>query len=80
MKKVFALAKYIRIKTLEDLVIKVGYKPEKINAIEELVKKNNLDIETLRKQLKFPAIEYPLSKDIEEKKTQKVDMINLIIE
>lgn len=49
MEKVFALAEDTRIKTLEDMVIKVGYDPVNINAAEELVKKKNLDIEALRK-------------------------------
>lgn len=49
MEKVSALSKDTRIKTLEDLVIKVGYDPANINAANELVKKKNLDIATLRK-------------------------------
>ena len=42
MEKVSTLSKDTKIKTLEDL--KVGYDPANINAVEELVKKNNLDI------------------------------------
>ena len=48
MEKVFALAKDTRIKALEDLVIKVGYDAANINAVEELVRKNNTDIVALR--------------------------------
>lgn len=66
MEKVFALAKDTRIKNMEELVIKVGYDPTNINAVEELVKKKNLDIVTLRKKLKLPTIEDYLAKDIEE--------------
>jgi len=80
MEKVFALAKDTKIKYMEDLVIKVGYDPANINATKELVKKSNLDIEALRKQLKFPATKDPLAKDIEEKETQKADMMKLIME
>jgi len=49
MEKVSALAKDTKIKTLEDLVIKLGYDSTNINAIEELIKKKNLDITALRK-------------------------------
>lgn len=37
MEKVSALAKDTKIKTLEDLVIKVGYDPANINAAEEFI-------------------------------------------
>lgn len=78
MEKVFALSKDTRIKSLEDLVIKVGYDIANINVAEEIVRKNNIDKTTLRKQLKLPATEDPLAKDIEETETQKVDMMKLI--
>lgn len=80
MEKVSALAKDTRIKTLEDLAIKLGYDLANINVAEELVKKKNLDMATLRKQLKLPAIEDPLAKDIEETGTQKANMMKLNIE
>jgi len=80
MEKVFALAKDTRIKTLEDLVIKVGYDPSNIDVAEELRKKKNLDIPALRKQLKLPSTKDPLAKDIEETETQKADMMKLIME
>lgn len=80
MEKVSALAKDTRIKTMEDLVTKVGYDSSNINVAEELIKKNNLDIAELSKKLKFPAPEDPLAKDIEETETQKADMMKLIME
>ena len=61
-------------------MIKVGYDPSNINAAEEIINKNNLDIAILRKQLKLLAMEDPLAKDIEETETQKADMMKLIIE
>jgi len=79
-KEVSALAKDTKIKVLEDLVIKVGYDPANINDSEELVRKKNTDIATLRKKLKLPATEDTLAKDIEETKTQKANMMKLIIE
>lgn len=39
-----------------------------------------MDIVAFRKHLKLPAIEDPLTKDIEEDETQKVNMMKLIIE
>lgn len=80
MEKVFALAKDTKIKSLEELVIKVGYDPTKINVVEDIVRKNNLDIVALRNQLKLTSTEDPLAKDIEEKGTQKVYMMKLIME
>jgi len=66
MEKVSALAKDIGIKALEDLVIKVGYDLANINVVEDLVRKKNTYIASLRKQLKLPATKDPLAKDIEE--------------
>lgn len=80
MEKVSSLSKDTRIKALEDLVVKVRYDPTNINVAEELVRKYNTDIAALRKQLKLPAIEYPLAKDIEEIESQKADMMKLVIE
>jgi len=80
MERVSALTKDTRIKTLEDLVIKVDYYHVNTNATEELARKNNLDIAALRKHLKLPATEDPLAKDIEETETQKADMMKLIME
>jgi len=62
------------------LVVKVGYDPPNINVAEELVRKKKTDIETLRKQLKLPATEDPLAKDIEETKSQKAGVMKLIME
>jgi len=80
MEKVSSFAKDNRIKCLEDLVVKIGYDPKDINAAEEIIKKKNLDIAALRKQLKLPATEDPLTKDIEENETQKSDMMKLVME
>jgi len=66
MEKVSSLAKDNRIKYLEDLVLKIGYDPNDVNSDEEIIIKNNLDISTLRKQLKLLATEDPLKKDIQE--------------
>jgi len=62
------------------LVFKIGYSPKDINVVEEIIKKKNLDIAALRKQLKLPATKDPLTKDIEENETKKANMMKLIIE
>ena len=52
-------AKYLRIKSLEELVLQIGYDPENVKATEQLVKKKNEDIAALRKQLKIPSNKHP---------------------
>ena len=80
MEKISSLAKDTRIKSLEDLVVKIGYDPSNMKDAEEIIKKKNVDITTLRKQLKLSATKYPLTKDIEDTETQNIDMMKLIIE
>lgn len=67
MEKVYSLSKDTRIKALEDLVIKVGYDPSNINIAENIIRKKNIDIASLGKQLKLPATKDSLAKDIEER-------------
>ena len=57
MEKISSFAKNNRIKTLEELVLKIGYDPSNIKATEELIKKKNYDIASLRKQLKLQPTE-----------------------
>ena len=59
-------AKDNRIKSLEDFVIKVGYDPKDVKVAELLLKKKDADIAALKKQLKLPSIEDPLTKDMAE--------------
>ena len=80
MEKVSSFVKDTRIKTLEDIVVKIQYDPSNVNAIEEIIKEKNVDIEALRKQLKIPATEDPLEKDIEETESQKTEIMQLIME
>ena len=65
MEKVSSLAKGTRIKTLEELVIKIGYDPSNINGAKEIIRKKNAGIAELRKQLKLSTTEDPLAKNIE---------------
>ena len=66
LEKISSLAKDNRIKSLEDFVIKVGYDPKDVKAGELLLKKKDADIVALKKQLKFPSTEDPLTKDMAE--------------
>jgi len=69
-----------RIKSLEELVIEIGYNPTDIKAEEELIKKKNGDIVALKKQLKIPTIEHPQTKEVLETPNQKDEMMKLIIQ
>jgi Holliday junction resolvasome RuvABC DNA-binding subunit len=67
LEKISSFAKDNRIKTLEELVLKIGYDPSNIKAAEEMIKKKNSDIASLMKQLKLPSIEDSQAKEIVEK-------------
>ena len=62
LEKISFLAKDTKIKSLEDLVIKLGYDPKDVKASEEIVKWKNANIATLRKKLKLPSTEDPQEK------------------
>jgi hypothetical protein len=57
LEKISSFAKDNRIKTLEELVLKIIYDPSNVKVVKEMLKKKNLDIASLRKQLKLPPIE-----------------------
>ena len=49
LEKASSRAKDNRIKSLEDLVIEIGYNPNDIKVVEKLIKKKNEDIAALKK-------------------------------
>jgi hypothetical protein len=49
IEKISSLAKDTKIKSLEELVLKIGYDPTNFKAKEELIKKKNVDISSLKK-------------------------------
>jgi hypothetical protein len=57
LEKISSFAKDNRIKTLEELVLKIGYDPSNVKVVEEMLRKKNVDITSLRKQLKLPPTE-----------------------
>jgi hypothetical protein len=55
--KISSFAKDNMVKSLEKLVLKIGYDPSNVKSVEELLNKKNADIASLRKQLKLIATE-----------------------
>ena len=80
MEKISTMAKDSRIKSLEDLIVKLGYDPTNVQVVEEILKKKNADITSLRKQLNMSATEDPLAKGIEEDESQKAELMKLFME
>jgi hypothetical protein len=56
LEKISSLAKDNKIKSLEELVLKIGYDPSNVKAVEELLKKKNDDIASLRKKFNFQPL------------------------
>jgi len=80
MEKISSLENDNRVKSLEDLVIKIGYDPTNVKVVEDIIKKKNTDITALRKQLKLPSTEDPQTKEVAESEQHKEEKIKLIIE
>jgi hypothetical protein len=80
LEKISSFAKDNRIKTLEELVLKIGYDPSNVKAVEEMLKNKNVDIASLRKQLKIPPTEDAHAKEIAEIEGEKDEMLRLIME
>ena len=49
MEKISSFAKDNKIKTLEEIVLKISYDPTNVKAAKEMIKKKNADITSLRK-------------------------------
>ena len=60
------------IKTLEELDLKIEYDPSNVKEVEEMLKKKNADIASLRKQLKLPPTENSQAKEIAETKGKRM--------
>jgi hypothetical protein len=80
LEKISSFAKDNRIKSLEELVLKIGYDPSNVKAVEEMLKKKNVDIASLRKKLKLPPTEDSQAKEIAETEGEKDEMLKLIME
>jgi hypothetical protein len=80
LEKISSFDKDNRIKTLEELVLKIRYDPSNVKAVEEMLKKKNSDIASLRKQLKLPPTKDSQAKEIAETEGEKDEMLKLIME
>jgi hypothetical protein len=80
LEKISSFAKDNRVKSLEELVLKIGYDPSNVKAAEEMIKKKNADIASLRKQLKFPPTEDSQAKEIAEAENEKEELLKLIMQ
>jgi hypothetical protein len=80
LEKISSFAKDNRIKSLEELVLKIGYDPSNVKALEEMIKKKNANIASLRKQLKLPPTEESQAKEIVEAKDEKEEWMKLIMQ
>jgi hypothetical protein len=80
LENISSFAKDNRIKTLEELVLKIGYDPSNVKAVKEMLEKKNVDIPSLRKQFKLPPTEDSREKEIAETEGEKHEMLKLIME
>jgi hypothetical protein len=71
LEKISSLAKENKIKSLEELVLKIGYDPKNVKETKDLLNKKNDDIASLRKQLNLPATEDSQAKEVVETEGQK---------
>jgi hypothetical protein len=78
--KISSFAKDNRIKTLEEMVLKIGYNPSNVKVAEEMIKKKNADIASLRKQLNLPPTKDSQAKEIVEKEGEKNEILKLLME
>jgi hypothetical protein len=80
LEKISSFTKDNRIKTLEELVLKISYDPSNVKVAEEMIKKKNADIASLRKKLKILPKEDSQAKEIAEKEGEKDKMLKLLME
>lgn len=79
LENISSLDKDTRIKSLEDLVIKLGYNPKDIMVGEELLKKKDANISALRKQLKLLTTKDAQAKELGEIEKKKEGMFRIVI-
>jgi hypothetical protein len=71
LEKVSSFEKDNKIKSLEEMVLKIGHDPSNVKVAEELLKKKNAGIASLRKKLKLTATKDSKTKDMAETEGQK---------
>jgi len=71
IEKMSSFAKDNKLKFFEDIIVKIGCDPQDYKEIEEILKKKDIEIITLKKQLKLPSIEDPQTKEMTENEQQR---------
>ena len=74
------MAKVTKIKSLEDLVIKLGYNSSDVKVTKDIARRKNANITTLKKPLNLTSIEDPQTKEVGELEKQNKDMLKIIME
>jgi hypothetical protein len=80
LETISSFAKDNKIKSLEELVLKIRYDPSNVKVAEEMIKKKNAYISSLRKKLKLPPTEDSQAKEIAEAKNEKEELLKLIMQ
>lgn len=61
------------------MVIELGHDPKDIKDTEELIKKKNDDIATLKKELNIPHLQHPQTQEVLESKTRHEELMHLVL-
>ena len=61
-------------------MLKIGYDPSNVKVAEEMLKKKNDDIASLRKQLKLPSTEDSQAKEMAEVENEKEELLKIIVQ
>jgi len=78
LERMSSTAKDNRIKTLEEIIMDLGHDPKDAKGIKTLMKKNEDDITTLKKQLRLPTTMHPQTAELAQEK-QGEDMMDLMM-
>jgi hypothetical protein len=79
LENISSLSKDNKIKSLEEMVLKIIYDPSNVKEAEELLKKKNTDIISLMKHFKLPTIEDSEEKEMDESEGHNEEMLKLIM-
>jgi len=80
IERMSSLTKDTRIKTLEYLVIKLEYDPSDVKVAKELIKRKNVNIQSLRKHLKHPTTENRQTKEVTSLEMEKEKLFTIVVE
>lgn len=78
LEKASSQAKDNIIKSLEEIIIGLGYDPKDVKGIEALIKNKDEDIVALRKQLKLPPSRHSQTAEIIKQKYEQ-EMMDLLL-